>query len=134
MCNGLKNGAQRFLVKPVMADDLKDIWQFAEWWKRTKNIISAPPSQISGSSQESVTMVDSHNGNYNISLYVFFSLASESTHLDNTTGKNLQVRVVIYLLVFNTGKNTRLVWTWDLHSRFVEAILLIGYHSKVSES
>ncbi|WOG95496.1 hypothetical protein DCAR_0414818 [Daucus carota subsp. sativus] len=131
MCNGLKNGAQRFLVKPVMADDLKDIWQFAKWWKRTKNIISAPPSQISGSSQESVTMVDSHNGNYNISLYVFFSLASESTHLDNTTGKNLQVRVVIYLLVFNTGKNTRLVWTWDLHSRFVEAILLIGYHRAV---
>nr|XP_017246395.1 PREDICTED: two-component response regulator ORR25-like isoform X2 [Daucus carota subsp. sativus] len=90
MCNGLKNGAQRFLVKPVMADDLKDIWQFAKWWKRTKNIISAPPSQISGSSQESVTMVDSHN-----------------------------------------GKNTRLVWTWDLHSRFVEAILLIGYHRAV---
>ena len=33
---------------------------------------------------------------------------------------------------FNTGRwRNRLVWTCELHSRFVEAILVIGYDSKI---
>lgn len=69
MCMGIKNGAQRFFVKPIVAEDLKDIWQFAEWWKRNRNNNTAPCTQINESSQES--LVGSHKDN------------------DNTTGKNL---------------------------------------------
>ena len=34
MCMGVNKGAQRFLVKPLVDDDLKDIYEFCEWWKR----------------------------------------------------------------------------------------------------
>ncbi|KAL1809250.1 hypothetical protein ACET3Z_026240 [Daucus carota] len=86
MCMGIKNGAQRFFVKPIVAEDLKDIWQFAEWWKRNRNNNIAPCTQINESSEES--------------------------------------------LVGRRWRN-RLVWTCELHSRFVEAILVIGYDRAV---
>ncbi|WOG95607.1 hypothetical protein DCAR_0414932 [Daucus carota subsp. sativus] len=60
MCMGINNGAQRFFVKPIVADNLKDIWQFVEWWKRNRNHNTAPGTQINGSSEESLTLIGSH--------------------------------------------------------------------------
>ncbi|WOG95610.1 hypothetical protein DCAR_0414935 [Daucus carota subsp. sativus] len=97
MCMGINNGAQRFFVKPIVEDDLKDIWQFIEWGKRNRNNNTIRGTQINESSEESRTVIDSHKDN------------------DNTTGK----------------RREKLVWTCELHSRFVEAILIIGYHRAV---
>ncbi|KAK1364913.1 hypothetical protein POM88_040474 [Heracleum sosnowskyi] len=33
----LENGAQRFFVKPIKADDVKEIWQYSLWWKTIKS-------------------------------------------------------------------------------------------------
>lgn len=38
-------GAQRFLVKPIGDDDVKDIFQYALWWKANKKSSSAPITQ-----------------------------------------------------------------------------------------
>ncbi|XP_017245390.1 two-component response regulator ARR12 [Daucus carota subsp. sativus] len=101
MCIGIKNGAERFFVKPLVANNFKDIWQFVEWWKRTRSNNTTPLTQINGSSEESRTaVIDSHRDNDN------------NTLSGNTTGRGRK----------------RLVWTSDLHTRFVEAILVIGYH------
>ena len=81
MCIGIKNGAERFFVKPLVANDFKDIWQFVEWWKRTRSNNTTPLTQINGSSEESrTTVIDSHRDNDN------------NTLSGNTTGKNLEAR------------------------------------------
>ena len=83
MCMGVNKGAQRFFVKPVVDDDLKDIYEFCEWWKRNKDNNTAP--QINRSCQENQRIVDNHNGN--VSLF-----GSENIDGDSTTGKNLVIR------------------------------------------
>lgn len=48
----MQSGAQFFLVKPIVAEDVKNLWQFAEWWKRTRDNRASPISEINRTSQE----------------------------------------------------------------------------------
>ncbi|KAK1369114.1 hypothetical protein POM88_035206 [Heracleum sosnowskyi] len=96
LSKGFQSGAQFFLVKPVVAEDVKNIWQFSEWWKCNINKRVSPISEINRLSQENA------GGNIAISA-------------DN----------------FVTERTKKFVWTQNLHTRFVESLLVLGYHEAV---
>ncbi|XP_074335136.1 two-component response regulator ORR25-like isoform X2 [Apium graveolens] len=91
MYNGIQSGAQYFLLKPIVAEDLKNIWMFSVWWKR---------NSINRTSQENA---DGHN-------------AFSSNNI----------------LIARGAK--RFVWTHRLHTQFVEALLVLGYHEAVPKT
>lgn len=110
MLTGAKNGAQYFLVKPIEARDVKEIWQFIEWWNRNKNKCTSVVTQISESaSNRGVERVDHDNGHGN-NVDAGDALSSHTKSKagmnvdgadaeatigsvgDETTGKNLVIR------------------------------------------
>ncbi|KAK1374483.1 Two-component response regulator ARR-B family [Heracleum sosnowskyi] len=111
MCMGMKNGAQFFLVKPTEANDLQNIWQFSVWWNANKNKSTPIVTEINESSQGGVEMVHHHKSlKNNINAGALSSAAGEPT---------------------TVRRNTKVDWTPRLHSRFAEAILIIGYDKAI---
>lgn len=102
---GIRNGAQSFLVKPIEADDMKQIWQYAVWWKKTKKNVASITTEINESFEGDVQMADHHNGDDNniIDEDVLssdeLSPDTESPPGDDTKGKNLIIilEMIIYI-------------------------------------
>ncbi|KAL1806324.1 hypothetical protein ACET3Z_029392 [Daucus carota] len=108
MCMAMKNGAQFFLQKPILADDLSSIWQYCELWRSQRNNSVPRVTQITQSSQ---AMVRGGNDNDNRNNNARGMSISD-------TGNN-----------GDDGRKGRIVWESYLHDRFLEAILVIGYQT-----
>ncbi|KAF7104537.1 hypothetical protein CFC21_105429 [Triticum aestivum] len=105
---GIDHGASDFMVKPVCAHELKNIWQHVQRWRNPKAIghisdhdsdvqrvqpATADKSKYSGNKRN---VGDDSNEN------------NESTHISSTHRK------------------PRVTWTIELHNKFLEAINQIG--------
>ncbi|XP_017256488.1 two-component response regulator ORR24 [Daucus carota subsp. sativus] len=93
--DGLNNGAESCLLKPILPDAVRDIWQFYELRKVNKNIHT-----MSGSSLAKVPS----------------SIGPSTT--DNSNDKPAKWA-------------KKIDWTPRLHNRFVDAILVTGYHKAI---
>lgn len=115
---GLRNGAAFFILKPVSADDLRDLWQFASMYYKKKNQVLI----------EEKTSVDEIND------------VSESSTLDEDGNTKKDPRKSprkegpadekIAKVSESSGKKPKVVWTNALHNRFLDAIRSIGFDSK----
>lgn len=72
-------GAQRFLVKPIGANDVKDIFQYSLCWKANR-------------SNSTASIIQHHNGHDNyINARDGASSATKNTTGHETSGKNLVI-------------------------------------------
>lgn len=92
---GIMKGAQSFLIKPIEANDLKQIWQYSLWWKKTKKNVASITTEVIESLEGNVQMAADHHDN-NIddgdALSSESSSHTISTPRDDTRGKNLVIR------------------------------------------
>ncbi|KAK1378943.1 hypothetical protein POM88_025687 [Heracleum sosnowskyi] len=97
ICEGLKNGDNTFLIKPIMADDVRDMWQLCEMrkinLKMDNKIVRRSLANVPASS---------------------------------FTTKNSDDK--------STKRTRNIVWTPRLHTQFVEALLIFGYHNAIPKN
>ncbi|WRX08892.1 Signal transduction response regulator [Theobroma cacao] len=116
----LFKGAVLYLVKPIAMDDLKNLWQFA-FIKESKNVVAA--EEIFGFEEE-------------LSLENASDVTVESQPLIGEGGQNYQneKRERSDDMENNEEDNDdsvalkkpKLIWTNELHNRFLEAIKVLG--------
>ena len=97
MYMALKNRAQYFLLKPILADDLSSVWQYCELWRSKRNNIVPRVTQITGTSQ---AMVRSRNRNDNSNNNVggMSICDAENNAGDHRNGKNI-CRMILVVTV-----------------------------------
>lgn len=120
----LFKGAVLYLVKPIAMDDLKNLWQFA-FIKESKNVVAA--EEIFGFEEE-------------LSLENASDVTVESQPLIGEGGQNYQneKRERSDDMENNEEDNDdsvalkkpKLIWTNELHNRFLEAIKVLGIDGK----
>ncbi|XVF22635.1 hypothetical protein REPUB_Repub12eG0188100 [Reevesia pubescens] len=120
MLGGLFKGAILFLLKPITMDDLKNLWQFA-FIKERENLLAV--EEISGIEEES-------------SLENASGVDVESQPLASEGRQTLQKGKRKLREMQNDEeednddsaglKKPKLIWTNELHDRFLEAIKVIG--------
>ncbi|KAI3458200.1 hypothetical protein Pfo_014863 [Paulownia fortunei] len=120
---GLESGAAFFIVKPVSADDLRDLWQFAAMKKKSQVVI-----EETGGFPDEKTSTEKNSSN---EMAVSASSVNEDTlnkkdskrksprkeGSDEKKGENSQSA---------SQKKPKVIWTNSLHNRFLEAIRSIG--------
>ena len=125
MLGGLFKGAILYLVKPITTDDLKNLWQFA-FTKERENLLAV--EEISGieedSSLENASGVDvesqplTSEGRRNVK--------SEKRKRSNAMENNLEEDNDDSAAL----KKPKLIWTNELHNRFLQAIKALGIDGK----
>ncbi|XWS35728.1 hypothetical protein CRYUN_Cryun20dG0021200 [Craigia yunnanensis] len=128
MLGGLFKGAVLYLVKPITMDDLKNLWQFA-FIKERKNVVVA--EEISGieeeSSLENASGVDvesqplTSEGRQNL----LSEKRKRSNEMENGVEEDNDDSAAL--------KKPKLIWTNELHNRFLQAVKLLsidGAHPK----
>ncbi|XVF79968.1 hypothetical protein PTKIN_Ptkin15bG0032700 [Pterospermum kingtungense] len=117
MLGGLFKGAKLYLVKPITMDDLKNLWQFALIEER-ENVVAE--EEVSGieeeSSLENASGVDvksqplTGEGRQNLPR----EKRKRSNGLEEENGNSTPI------------KKSKLIWTKELHNRFLQAIEVLG--------
>ena len=91
MCMAMKNGAQFFLQKPILADDLSSVWQYCELWRSQRNNIVPRVTQITQSSQAMVRGGNDNDNRNNNARGMSISDTGNNGD-DGRKGKNLEIR------------------------------------------
>ncbi|XP_051142756.1 two-component response regulator ORR21-like [Andrographis paniculata] len=134
---GLEGGAAFFILKPVMADDLRDLWQFAT---RKKNQNGKRPVEETSNNPPHIkdpkTTIDKTSANNN-------NGASSSGHdQQNLSWKDAKRKSPKKDSVdpnkkgessrsCSLQKKPKVIWTTTLHNRFLDAIRIIGLERAV---
>lgn len=127
---GIESGAAFFMVKPIAPDDLRDLWQYTTASKKKgKGIVSnernsAQGKSVKGLSEGIESSLSADEDRHNGKEY------SKRKSTGNENGDEFEDDDVD----FYTPKKTKVVWTNDLHCRFLEAIRCLGVSKKISLS
>ncbi|KZV58477.1 hypothetical protein F511_26521 [Dorcoceras hygrometricum] len=119
---GLQNGAAFFILKPVSADDLRDLWQFASMNYKKNKVVIEEETSASEFFDVSESSVHDEDGNIKKDSSRRNSPRKEGS-CDEKRGE---------ISESSSQKRPKVVWTNALHNRFLEAIRSIGLESKSS--
>lgn len=114
---GVTHGACDYLLKPVRIEELKNIWQHVVRSRFDKNRGINNGEKRDGSGNEGVGNSDQNNGRANRKRKDQYNEDEEEERDDNDE---------------TAQKKQRVVWTVDLHKKFVAAVNQLGYESKLS--
>lgn len=115
---GLECGAAFFIMKPVAADDLRDLWQFAAMKRKNSSPL------VSEEKNSRDTYVNSDEIAVSASSSVNEDEMGKSPKKERCGEKNGESSQSC------SQKRPKIVWTNSLHNRFLEAIRSIGLDSK----
>lgn len=118
---GLWGGAAFFIRKPISVDDVKDLWQYAISLRQKPAGNKPTPVKEIGGSADNLTS-DSIEGVEIESSANRESQDSKRKPYDDHRANSSA----------STEKKKKIVWTNDLHHRFLEAIRILGSESKTS--
>lgn len=108
----LEEGVAFYMVKPISLDDVKHVWQYAI---SPKNVI---PNQTITITQRQLSIENSSSSS---ALCLKKEIIkSKSTKFKNKKAKQKSIPL----------RKPKVIWTNSLHNRFLQAIRLIGLHSK----
>lgn len=114
----LEEGVAFYMVKPISLEDVKQVWQYVI---TTKNVI---PNQTTTIIQRQLLIDKSSNSSTPCSEKEIIKSKSRSSKFKNNKAKQKSINVPI--------RKPKVIWTNSLHNRFLQAIKLIGLHSKSS--
>lgn len=114
----LEEGVAFYMVKPISLEDVKQVWQYVI---TTKNVI---PNQTTTIIQRQLSIDKSSNSSTPCSEKEIIKSKSRSSKFKNNKAKQKSINVPI--------RKPKVIWTNSLHNRFLQAIRLIGLHSKSS--
>ncbi|KAG5401486.1 hypothetical protein IGI04_016093 [Brassica rapa subsp. trilocularis] len=109
---GVTHGACDYLLKPVRIEELKNIWQHVV----RKNRGSNNGDKKDGSGNEGVANSDQNNGRANRKRKDQYNEDEDEERDDNDDP--------------SSQKKPRVVWTVELHKKFVAAVNQLGFESK----
>ena len=124
MLGWLYKGAALYLMKPIIKNDVKNLWQLA-YRKKKRTTVSSPGSNsfhagFSAENASSVTAgIPSLSSTMGQSDQMGKRKELEETDKDDEDNDNLTVL-----------KKPKLVWTDELHNRFLQAIRILGIDGK----
>lgn len=128
MLGGLFKGAKFYLVKPITMNDLKSLWQFVLINKRENAVVV---EEVSGIEEES--SLENASGEDVESL----PLTSEGRQNLPSEKRKRSNELEIHLEEENDNsepsKKSKLIWTNELHIRFLQAIEVLGIDGKFLE-
>lgn len=113
---GVTHGACDYLLKPVRIEELKNIWQHVVRSRFDKNRGSNNGEKRDGSGNEGVINSDQNNGRANRKRKDQYNEDEEDERDDNDDP--------------SAQKKPRVVWTVELHKKFVAAVNQLGFESK----
>ena len=120
---GISHGACDYLLKPVRIEELKNIWQHVVRRKKTdykdQNNSDKPCHETEGGQAVTVTGDSNQNGKLNGKK----KDQTDDENEDRGDGGHKNEDQ-------STQKRTRVVWTVDLHRKFVAAVNQLGIDSK----
>lgn len=125
---GIESGAAFFMVKPIAPDDLRDLWQYTTASKKKgKGIVSnesesAQGKAVKGSNEGIESSLSADEDRHNRKDSKRKSTGNESDEFEDDG------------VDFYTPKKTKVVWTNELHCRFLKAIKCLGVSKKISLS
>ncbi|KAG5251500.1 response regulator 2,ARR-B [Salix suchowensis] len=120
MIGWLYKGAALYLMKPIIKNDVKNLWQLA-YRKKKRTIVSSAGSNSfhAGFSEENASSVTAGMPSLSSTMGQSDQMGKrkelEVTEKDDEDNDNLTVL-----------KKPKLVWTNELHNRFLEAIRILG--------
>lgn len=123
----LEIGASFYLVKPINANDLKNLWQFAINSNETHLAID----RVGRFRDPSCVGKPYHEGDSIPSINEGFT-HNEDLKREAKGKKKVHEEKEKRRDTSNSFKREKLNWTFALHNRFVEAIRIIGYKSTTS--
>lgn len=112
MLGSLFKGAMFYLGKPVTLNNVKNLWQFASMKGREETAATDGLSSVQGESSEENKRTQSHR---KAKRKVPEAMEKDEEE-DNDDSTVL--------------KKPKLIWTNDLHTRFLQAIRVLGIDSK----
>lgn len=128
----LRSGVVRYIVKPATANDFKGIWQFAISAMKGKKPIGAmlgrPQHSTEPSNSSSTMLRREYNKIVKRKDYVVRTPMNTNNNINTALEDNNDKPSS------SLTKKTKVVWTNDLQTRFLEAINIIGLHSKYISS
>ncbi|KDP28696.1 hypothetical protein JCGZ_14467 [Jatropha curcas] len=120
----LFKGAMFYLVKPITPHDIKNLWQFSyvkkhEEGVQTEGAMSfrgkSPPDNVSNEPSECLSFLDSGEQSVRKGKRKASEEIDGNKEEDNASSK--------------VSKKPKLIWTNELHERFLQAIRLLGLDS-----
>ncbi|GFP87678.1 two-component response regulator arr2 [Phtheirospermum japonicum] len=118
---GLEGGAAFFIYKPVCADDVRDLWQFAAMRKKSKVVIDDETQEKINCNETTIISVSSSSVNEENGVSNKDSKKISPTKEGSDAKKGE---------TSSSQKKPKIIWTNSLHNRFLEAIRSIGLDSK----
>ncbi|KAJ4902979.1 Two-component response regulator ARR12 [Raphanus sativus] len=110
---GVTHGACDYLLKPVRIEELKNIWQHVVRSRFDKNRGSNNGDKKDGSGNEGVANSDQNNGRANRKRKDQYNEDEDEERDDNDDP--------------SSQKKPRVVWTVELHKKFVAAVNQLGF-------
>uniref|UniRef100_A0A2N9JAU0 Response regulatory domain-containing protein n=1 Tax=Fagus sylvatica TaxID=28930 RepID=A0A2N9JAU0_FAGSY len=121
MLGSLFKGAMLYLVKPITLDDIKNLWQFALMKNSEKTIAADGVSSVPGeSSEESASDDDTESQLFENTRKQSHQKAKRK--VPEETDKDEEEEDYDSSVL----KKPKLIWTNELHNRFLQAIKLLG--------
>ncbi|XP_061962007.1 two-component response regulator ARR14-like isoform X1 [Populus nigra] len=118
MIGCLYKGAALYLMKPIIKNDVKNLWQLT-YRTKIKTAVSGKGSNSfhGGSSEEKASSVTVGNPSSTMGMTDQKGKRKELEEMDNDDEDNNNLTV---------PKKRKLVWTNELHNRFLQAIRILG--------
>lgn len=123
MLGGLIKGGEFYLVKPITMNIIKNIWQFS--FRNKLEVIAHPESadNFNGESPpQKVSTIDIDCQSHSNSVKAKSKKRKAEMDKDGS-GDNLIVQ-----------KKQKLIWTNELHNRFLQVVEILGIDSKNSST
>ena len=128
MSRSLENGASLYVMKPVCADDFKDIWQYATAASKGKLVIENELRSGEGKPPDHEKMILQEAANSSASSS---SVTSEPKRKMRYKRKSSPMNKEVQSEgTSRAEKRPKIVWTTYLHNLFLLAIKHIGLDSK----
>ncbi|XVE77052.1 hypothetical protein DITRI_Ditri13aG0030900 [Diplodiscus trichospermus] len=121
MVGGLYKGAKLCLVKPIIMNDLKNLWQFPIIKQRENAVVAEEISDVEGESSLENASGEDVESQPRISKWrrnVQSGKRKRSNEIEIDLEKDNDVSAVV--------KKPKLIWTRELHNRFLQAIRVLG--------
>jgi hypothetical protein len=124
MLGSLFKGAMFYLVKPVTLNNVKNLWQFASMKSREETAATDGESSVQGESSEE-----------NASSYIGIQSFENKRKQSHRKAKRKVLEAMEKDKEEDNDDSTvlkkpKLIWTNDLHNRFLQAIRVLGIDSK----
>jgi len=122
MLGCLYKGAALYLMKPIIKNDVKNLWQLT-YRTKIKTAVSGKGSNSfhGGSSEEKASSVTAGNPSSTMGMTDQKGKRKELEEMNNDDEDNNNLTV---------PKKRKLVWTNELHNRFLQAIRILGIDGK----